>query len=89
MRSVNFEKTKKEECPNETHGMHTESQKRNTCISHRLSEIGRNISMCSNNYNNYACTIITVGKGGVTMPIITIRDIEDAYKDKQATQEWN
>lgn len=28
-------------------------------------------------------------KGGVTMPIITIRDIEDAYKDKQATQEWN
>ena len=23
------------------------------------------------------------------MPIITIRDIEDAYKDKQATQEWN
>lgn len=23
------------------------------------------------------------------MPIITIRDIEDAYKDKQTTQEWN
>lgn len=23
------------------------------------------------------------------MPITTIRDIEDAYKDKQTTQEWN
>ena len=23
------------------------------------------------------------------MPIITIKNIEDAYKDKQATQEWN
>ena len=45
--------------------------------------------MCSNNYNNYACTIIVIGREVFIMPIITIRDIEDAYKDKQTTQEWN
>lgn len=45
--------------------------------------------MCSNNYNNYACTVITVEREVVTMPIITIKDIEDAYRDKQITQEWN
>nr|DAE65038.1 MAG TPA: hypothetical protein [Bacteriophage sp.] len=28
-------------------------------------------------------------RGVITMPIITIKDIEDAYKDKQTTQEWN
>ena len=69
--------------------MYTEIKKRNACINYRLTEIRRSIGMCSNNYNNYACTIITVGREVVTMPIITIRDIEDAYKDKQATQEWN
>jgi hypothetical protein len=45
--------------------------------------------MCSSNYYNYACTIIVIGREVVVMPIITIRDIEDAYKDKQTTQEWN
>jgi hypothetical protein len=45
--------------------------------------------MCSSNYNNYACTIITIRREVVVMPTTTIRDIEDAYKDKQATQEWN
>lgn len=69
--------------------MYTETQKRNACISRRLTEIRRSISMCSNNYNNYACTITVIGREVVIMPIITIRDIEDAYKDKQATQEWN
>lgn len=46
----------------------------------------------------YAAVIITImlapslllqEREVVIMPIITIRDIEDAYKDKQATQEWN
>lgn len=69
--------------------MYTETQKRNACINYRLTEIMRSISMCSNNYNNYACTIIVIGREVVTMPIITIRDIEDAYKDKKTTQEWN
>lgn len=73
----------------ETHGMYTETQKRNACISRRLTEIRRSISMCSSNYNNYACTITVIGREVITMPIITIKDIEDAYKDKQATQEWN
>lgn len=73
----------------ETHGYKEDTEKRNACISRRLTEIRRSISMCSNNYNNYACTIITVGREIVTMSIITIKDIQDAYKDKQMSNEWN
>lgn len=73
----------------ETHGMYTATKKRNAYISCGFTEIRRSISMCSNNYNNYACTITVIGREVITMPIITIKDIEDAYKDKQTTQEWN
>lgn len=72
-----------------THGMYTATKKRNACINYKLTEIRRSVIMCSNNYNNYACTIITVGREIVTMPIITIKDIQDAYKDKQMSNEWN
>lgn len=73
----------------ETHGMYTATKKRNAYISCGFTEIRRSISMCSSNYNNYACTIITIRREVVVMPTTTIRDIEDTYKDKQATQEWN